>query len=126
MTWQCDLPYRPKADSLINKTLGELVLRFDHLVIKADTVKFLFKYLDRDNLVISSSLRDYTELVTGVAYNTVTKLKIYVSSPNGFEYYTDNPKSRYVNSLQPDVIEYIKNNKGKIDKCFIEEAKKNN
>lgn len=122
LTWQCDWPYRPKADSTINKTLGELDLQFDRLIIKSDTIEFKFKYLSGENYVSAGSLKDYIEFITGVAYNTLTHSKIYVSSPNGFYLRTDDPNSRYINSMQPEVIDYIKNNKDKLNICFKEEA----
>jgi hypothetical protein len=121
-TWQCDFPYRPKADTLVNKTFGELLLSFDHLIMKGDTIEFRFKYIDSNKTIGSYAVRDFIELVTGVGYTSVSHEKIYVSSPNGFNWHTDDPNSRYINPLQPNVIDYIKRNKAKLNPWFREEA----
>src|SRR5690349_15469762 len=51
-TWHCDMPYRPKDDSLKNMTFGQLELKFDRLITKSDTIEFTFNFYDGDKIVI--------------------------------------------------------------------------
>jgi hypothetical protein len=124
LTYQCDWPYRPKTNKAIDKTFGQLRLSFDTLFIKRDTVEFIFQFKDGDALVSSGSIRDYASLITGAAFSTKDNGKLYLSSPDGLNWHTENPQSRYNNPLDKDVLGYIKNNYPQLDKCFKEAVDK--
>jgi hypothetical protein len=117
-TLQCDIAYRPKDDTVIQKTFGELNLSFDNLLVKGDTMEIAFNFTDRGKAVLSTSIRDFTELLTGVGYNLNAHKKIYMLSPNGFATSMHGGPNRYENPLQPEVLAYIKNNWDKLDPCF--------
>lgn len=99
----CDMPYRPKDDSLKNMTFWELELKFNHLVNKSDTIEFTFNFYDGNKVVIATGLRDIITMNTGVGYDRKTRTKIYMSSPDGFVIYQKGGHNRYENIFQPEV-----------------------
>jgi hypothetical protein len=121
-TWHCDMPYRPKDDSLKNMTFGQLELKFDRLITKSDTIEFTFNFYDGDKIVIATGLRDVITVNTGVGYDRKTRKKIYMSSPDGFVIYQKGGNNRFENPFQPEVLTYIKTNWNKLDRCFKELA----
>lgn len=123
-TWYCDVLYMPKSDSTVNKPFGELELRFDNLVLKHDTLVLNFNFMDMEQPILSSMMRQHRELMTGVGFDTTTKKKIYMLSSNANVTYKNNPYNRYENPLQPEVIAFIKNNKNKLNPWFKEEARR--
>lgn len=122
-TYYCDELYKPKSDSLLNKPFGELELRFDNLVIKNDTAALIFNFMDNGHPILPSMMRDYRQLATGVGFDIKTRKKIYIISSNTSITHKGNPKSRYENPLQPEVLSYIKKNWEKLNGCFRELAK---
>lgn len=121
-TQYCDVLYKPKSDSLLSKPFGELELRFDNLVIKNDTANLIFNFIDKGQPILPSMMREYKQLATGVGFDIKAKKKIYIISSNTTITSKGNPASRYENPLQPEVLEYIKENWGKLDDCFRELA----
>lgn len=117
-TRYCDELYKPKRDSLSSKTFGELYLKFDNLVNKHDTLDLIFNFIDNGEPILSSMMRDDRQLATGVGFDVKSKRRIYLISSNVNITYKGNPKSRYENPLQPEVLAYIKNNWDKLDPCF--------
>lgn len=114
--------YNPKSDSLLDKPFGELELKFDYLDIKNDTLALFFSFMDKGQIILPGMMRDYKQLATGVGFDVKTKKKIYIISSNTTIIHKGNPKSRYENPLQPEVIKYIKENWDKLNECFRELA----
>lgn len=123
-TWNCDELYKPKSNSSLSKPFGELELRFDNLVIRNDTLILVFNFIDKEQSILPSMMKDYKQLVTGVGYDTRTKKKIFMLSSNVTITNKGNPQSRYENPLQPEVKAYIKKNRDKLNSWFREEAKR--
>ena len=106
--WHCDQYYNPKSDTAKSISFGELILKFDNLTFKHDTLELTFKFMDKQQPILPSMTRDYKELVTGVGFDMKTKNKIYMLSPNGFSTTIKGGTNRYANPLQPVVLSYIK------------------
>lgn len=117
-TWQCDLPYISKKDTLRQRTFAELELVFSRLTIDSDTLELNFDFIDNRAPVLSTSMKNYTELLTGVGFNVKSHQKIYMSSPNGFTMTTKGGMSRFEQPLQPEVIKYIAEKWGNLNPCF--------
>jgi hypothetical protein len=121
-TEYCDVLYLPITDSLISKPYGEIELKFYNLFIKHDTAHLSFTFIDRGKPIMLSMTRDNRSSATGVGFNLKTRKKIF-EGYSGFTYTSKgNPKSRYENPLQPEVVKYIRENWGKLDDCFRELA----
>jgi len=123
-TWSCDKLYKPKNDTFISKPFGELELRFDNLFFKHDTLIIGFNFMDRDEPILPSMMRDYIQIVEGVGFDTTTKKKIFMASAQVTFVHSGNPNDRYANPLQPEVITFIKKDKDKLYPWFREEAKR--
>lgn len=121
-TQYCDVLYKPTADSLLSKPLGELELKLDRLFIKNDTANLIFNFMDKGEPILPGMTRDYKQLATGVGFDIKAKKKIYIMFSNATFTSKGNPSSRYENPLQPEVIKYIKENWDKLDDCFRELA----
>lgn len=121
-TWHCDENYLPKSDTAKSISFGELPLKFDNITLKSDTVELNFIFLDNQQSILPSMTRNNKELSTGVAFNIKTKGKIYMLSPNGYSTVVNGGNNRFENTLQPEVLTYIKNNWSKLDNCFKELA----
>ncbi|WP_460561647.1 hypothetical protein [Ferruginibacter profundus] len=122
-TWNCDVPYKPKSDSLISKPFGELELMFNNLVIKHDTLVLIFNFIDKDQAILPNMTRDNTQLVTGVGFNMKTKRKTELLFPGGSVSYQGG-FNRYETALQPEVLKFIKEDWDKLDECFRNLAEK--
>jgi hypothetical protein len=116
-TLQCDKKYLPKNDTSISMTFGELPLSFRNTMIKHDSLEIIFEFTDKGQTILPSITRDYKETTTGVGFNIKTKTKIYMIFNGGTVTYKGSG-SRYVNPLQPEVVNYIKTNWDKLNNCF--------
>lgn len=123
-TRYCDELYKPKRDTLLSKSFGELELKFDNLTNKNDTLALIFNFMDNGQPILSSMMRDNRQLATGVGFDVKSREKFYIISSNVTITYKNNPTSRYENPMQPEVIKYIKENWGKLNDCFRELAKR--
>lgn len=123
-TRYCDVLYKPKSDSVLSKSFGELELKFDNMLIKNDTAALIFNFADMGTPLLSNMLRDSRPLATGVGFDIKTRQKVYMISSNTTITSKGDPTSRYENPLQPEVIRYIKENWKKLDDCFRELAEK--
>jgi hypothetical protein len=121
-TFHCDENYLSKSDTSKLITFGELPLDFDNLVIKHDTLEVNFYFMDKGQPILPSMTRDVKGLLTGVGFDMKTKEKIYMLSPNGYSYFAKGDDNRYENPLQSGVLNYIKNNRYKLNNCFKELA----
>jgi hypothetical protein len=75
-TFNCDVLYKPKNDTLISKPFSELELKFTNLFITNDTLILGFDFIDKGYPILSGMTRDGLQLVSGVGFNTVKKEKI--------------------------------------------------
>jgi len=120
-TWHCDQNYLPKSDSSKSIKFGELPLKFYNLAFAHDTLMLNFSFMDKQQEILPSMSRDNKELVSGVAFDTKTRKKVYMLFPNGTITIKGGP-NRYENPLQPEVLTYIKNNWNNLNVCFKELA----
>lgn len=118
----CDIPYKSKKDSSLNKQFGELELKYGNLLVKHDTVLINFNFIDDGHPILPSMTRDNRQLATGMGFNINTKKKIFIISTNMFISYKNNPSDRYENPMQPEVIKYINVNWDRLNNCFKELA----
>lgn len=109
-------------------TFGELPMKFDNLEMLNDSV--IINFVFRDD---SSELDRYVVgnfIVWGVVFNGNNNQVVCYTTAGGLKYYmhkcTKVPDEkcnlREVKPLQPEVINYIQNNKAKIDPWFRREA----
>ena len=114
-TFQCDEKYFPQGDSTKSTTLGELPLGFRYAGIKHDTLEIIFNFMEHNQIILPSMIAG--KLSTGVGFDLKTKSKIYMMFAGGKVSYKEN-SSRYINPLQPEVMDYIKINWDKLNNCF--------
>lgn len=122
-TYHCDQFYKSKKDSSFNKSFGELELKFNNIFIKNDTAEFFFDFIDNGEPILLSMMRVYKPLVNGVGFDVNKREKIYMIASNISFSNKGNPKNKYVNPLQPEVLNYIKSNWNKLNECFRALAK---
>ena len=121
--WHCDDKYLPKSDTSKSMTFGELPLEFYNFAYVHDTLRLNFSFMDKQKPILTSMLRDYKELVTGVGFDVKTRKKVCMLFSNGSLTIKGGP-NRYENPLQPEVVAYIKSNWSKLDSCFRELAER--
>jgi hypothetical protein len=123
-TQYCDVLYLPQTDSLLSKPYGEIELELNNTFtfIKNDTANLSFSFIDKGKHILTSMTRDNMPTATAVGFDLKTRKKIYVAFSNALYTSKGNPKSRYENPLQPEVLRYIKENWDKLDNCFRELA----
>jgi hypothetical protein len=85
-------------------------------------VALIFGFIDNGQPILSSMMRNYRQLATGVGFDIKTKTKIYMISSYITISSKGDPESSYENPMQPEVIKYIKENWDKINDCFKELA----
>jgi hypothetical protein len=121
-TRYCDVFYQPKSDSLSSKRFGQLELKFDNLFKKNDTVSLFFDFIDKGKIILSGTLRDNLELATGIAFDLKTRKKIFIISSNVSASFEGDSKNRYINAMQPEVVNYMLENWENLNDCFKELA----
>lgn len=134
-----DTPKAENGQYILNpaKGFGSYELKFDSLVIRRDTLSFYFDFYENDTNVIS--VINYREMansyVNGLMfYENMDSFEIcYVSNHSYFiwdcigvdsEEIYDTTTHRYLKPLQPEVIQYINDNKKDLHPWFYNEAKK--
>jgi len=123
-TEYCDVLYLPKTDSLLSRPYGEIELKLDNTFtfVKNDTANLSFSFIDKGEPIMISMTRDNRSSGTAVGFDLKTRKKIY-EGYFGFTYTSKgNPKSRYENPMQPEVLKYIRENWDQLDDCFRELA----
>ena len=65
-TWHCNEYFRPKSDTSLSISFGELPLKFESLDLKHDTIEINFNFIYKGRSILPSLSRDNKELVTGV------------------------------------------------------------
>jgi hypothetical protein len=125
-TYNCDQLYKPARDSSVNIPYSKLELRFLSFAILHDTVRMGFSFMDNGRTILPAMTRDLTLVMSGVGFDSVTRKKIFMMGPG---YYMKtmgdfDPRSRYKNPLQPEVVEFIKTHKDDLDPWFRDEAKR--
>lgn len=123
-TWNCDALYKPKEDSLVSKPLSEIDLKLNHLVVRHDTLILLFDFVDKGKVILAGMTRDNRQFVSGVGFNIGNRKKIFMVDSNVYFSHKDDPESRYVNPLQPDVVGFIKRNSKRLNPWFRGEAER--
>jgi hypothetical protein len=121
-TWNCDLIYKPKTDSTLCKPLSELELTFENLTILHDTIILIFAFLDRGQSILPAMTQDNLQPVSGVGFNTSSKKKLFMVSSNVYISVKGDPRSRFINPMQPEVLSFIRKNKEKLNPWFKQEA----
>ena len=122
----CDDTCRFVKDSGIKDsvTFASLDLRFDRVLQFSDTTEIYF-YFYKDSIKCNLVVIDNNEIAIGAGFKKGNDNISYYISPTTMRYFWENgPHSRYENPLQPEVINYIKNNKGKLNKWFLNEVKR--
>ena len=105
-------------------TFASLDLRFDRVQQFSDTTEMYF-YFYKDSIKCNLSVIDNNEIAIGAGFKNGNENISYYISPTTMRYFwKKGPHSRYENPLQPEVITFIKNNNGKLDKWFLNEAKR--
>ncbi len=111
-------------NSLSNQpvTLGQLELKFEHLVRQSDTLLFYFSFYLNDSIRCNKNIARI-DPVTGVAFKENDSVPFAFIASNGVDYlWNGDPQSRFVEPLQPEVIKYIRLNGKKLNAWFYKEA----
>lgn len=123
-TYNCDQLYKPTRDSSLNIPFSNLELRFLSLAISHDTVRMGFSFMDNGKIILPAMTRDVTQVISGVGFDAVTRKKIFMIG-SGYDMKSKgDPRSRYENPLQPEVVEFIKTHKDDLNPWFQDEAKR--
>jgi hypothetical protein len=110
--------FKKDTSGIEKRTFGLVPLKFDSCVIKSDTIEFIFDFVDGNDTVKATELREYVHIKNGVGYNVKTKKKLYLISLNNYTLTEKGRTSRFENPLQPEVNKYIDSNWNRIDPCF--------
>ena len=115
---------RAKYEQFIEKNaLSFLKLNLNYVAKKGDTLSLLYSFLYRDSITIEKISRN-KGITNGILFNVRDKKIIgYVIGEATYSE-SGNPNSRYENSLQPEVIAFIKSNMDKLNPWFRKEAKR--
>ncbi|SIT04427.1 hypothetical protein SAMN05421788_103107 [Filimonas lacunae] len=122
--WHCDVLYKPTSDSLVSKPFSELELRYSRFLMRHDALILSFNFIDNGEVILPGMTRDNVPFATAVGFDTRTREKIFKASANVYFSCKGDSLNRYVNPLQPEVIDFIKKNGDKLDPWFRKEAKR--
>lgn len=101
--------------------LGFLKLNLSYIRLEGDTLSLLYEFLFDDSIRVEQSTAQ-KPVVNGIMFNTKTGTVIgYIVGETIFSQ-TGNQYNGYENSLQPEVIVFIKNNRDKLNPWFRAEA----
>ncbi len=120
----CDLPYKPKFHTSGKTSFGELELRFENAVSYNDTLDIAFRFMDNGEPVLMGSVQGLKLLDPGVRFNITDRKKIAMFSQNASSSRSSGRKSRFEHPLQPEVLDYIRNDSNKLSDCFRELARR--
>jgi len=124
----CDSPVRFKAETGIREklTYGSLALKLDSLLIRGDTISFLFKFLHEGkecdtNMVYAESFPCWGIRFTDKDTNSI---QLFLEGePSVVRYFKpEDPSGPYLKSSFPNVVKYIHDNRNSLDPWFKEEA----
>ncbi|GGH65824.1 hypothetical protein HNQ91_001998 [Filimonas zeae] len=125
-TWHCDGIYNAGNKVSKNMSFGELPLKFRGVSLRKDVIEINFYFFDEIEMrsILTSMTKDNKQFLSGVAFDVKTRKRVYMLSPSGFHAVEKGSNTRYDNPLQPEVLDYIKNNFGKLNICFREEVER--
>ena len=112
-----------KSNINTNTTFGMLELKFGILEKRNDSaiIYFEFFYNDTACTVYNIDFKNDKPYTNGVLFVKDSLVSFTFAGTSFFKDIYE--KSRYKNPLQPEVINYIKNNEGKLNAWFREEAR---
>lgn len=123
-TWHCDTKYLPKSAEEIDKTFGELELKYDYFSIRGDSLEIMFNFFDGDRVIVPRMTRNFQQLSTGVIFDLETKKKLFMTSKNGYLEREGGDDNRFEHPLNKRVKQYLMENGSVINSCFRILAKK--
>ena len=105
-------------------TFGTLPLKFEGIEKYQDTIELHFYFYYKESIRCDNILLRNMVINNGAGYKIGSDRILYYSRPSTFNRYfiTGDGESRYINPLQPAVIEYITRNKDKLAPWFRDEA----
>ncbi len=126
-TFRSKVPFVQGSPVQADVTYGELPLVFDHVEVRGDSIEIDFDFYYKNHR-IDSKLLDFLPYWGAVFVGNSDSVVLYSSTSNfRYQWRRCDPEVvdcpyREVNPLQPEVIDYIKKNKDKLDPWFRQEA----
>ncbi len=116
--------WKPQYVNFGKTYVSSLPLIPDDYSIQGDTVSLIFHYYVNDSIICDYNVvYNFNSIIDGVSINIKTKKQLgYLGSFGSFT--VEGSRNRYVNPLQPEVIQFIKSNKNLLHPWLREEAKK--
>lgn len=106
-----------------NQLFGTLDLRFEKISYLNDTTELSFCFYKDTLRCDVNSISSLGGLTSGAAFKgTKDSIIYYLSNSTIYRIMGWGAKNRYANPLQPEVIEFIKNNSDKLNPWFKQEA----
>ncbi len=103
--------------------LGFIKLNLNYVAIQNDTLSLLYNFLYDDSTIIEKSTSN-RPIIRGMQFNTKSNQIIGFIIGHAILNQNGNSANRYENPLKPEVISFIKSNKGKLNIWFRDEAKR--
>jgi hypothetical protein len=122
-SYHCDIPFDPIGIDEKNLYFSYLDLPFDTLIKRGDTVEILFNFVYRGTIVDDYRFNNPVYVKNGIAFDLVSKKKIYMTTTRNLTLSEVGASSRYVNPLQPDVVDFVRTHARRINpwyKCKLE------
>lgn len=83
-----------------------------------------FSFMDKDKAILSGMTKDLAQFPTGVRFSMTTRKRLFDTGPGFYcSERGNNPASRYLNPLQPAVLEFIRRNSSELNPWFKAQAK---
>jgi hypothetical protein len=107
-----------------DRTFGTLDLRFSEIRQHNDTIEMDFYFYINDTTRYDiSKMENFKGFASGVGYKNGSDSILFYTSQTTMRYFWKKGEtSRYAKPLQPEVIDYIRSNKDKLNHWFREEA----
>jgi hypothetical protein len=103
-----DKAFLPKSEPGIVLSFGELPLKYDSHEKRGDTVEIHFYFMYNNDNVLPSDCIANCSVVSGAGFSYSSGKLLYFWSPSGYTITLSGEGNRFKNSLQPDVLNYIK------------------
>jgi hypothetical protein len=114
--------WRPQYFYLPSVPVGTLDLRFRGASEKGDTVEIYCMFYYHDSIPCNANtLTNYFDLLNGIGFDKKSVKKLYFIRDNAM-FVSLGKNMRYINELQPEVIEYIQKNRNELNPWFRDEA----
>ena len=119
-TIHCDDTIIPKNSRYI--PVSSLNLKLDFLSKETDTLSLLYSFMENDSTAINRELKSGKYITNGIQFKiSENRIIGYIRGEGLLR--TKDVHSRFYYSLQPEVVDFIKNNKEKLNPRFREQAK---